>query len=523
MPTSVTMPQLGESVTEGVIARWLKKEGDPVDRDEPIAEIITDKVNAEMPSPFQGTLARIVAEEGATVPVGGEICQIEERSLVPAAAGASVMSTPDPALSDRKHAGEGAAPDDTRDGTRTADTAHANGASDSSGPEVRRRYSPVVKRLAQEHDVDLSAVSGTGLSGRVTKDDVVSYISARQSGGTMAAPAAALSSAASGASVVPAMGATTATTATTDARAAVHPPAEPTLSPAVSESTSVPDTGWSTPPTPSFTPASEPSGSRTPAVPPQQPTPQPAPRPAPAVAASAGADEEYLPLTPMRKAIAEHMVRSKTTAPHATTTIEVDMTRLVRWRERNKDLVKARHGVDITYLPLVMGAVVAALKDFPILNASWGEDRIILKRCINMGIAVGLDDGLLVPVIHNADERNTLGLARAVVDLTARARAGRLTLQDMQGGTFTLNNTGVFGAIVTTPVINQPQAAILAMNAIVKRPVVVEDDAIAVRSIMTLSLSFDHRIVDGLTAGRFNQRVAQYIDRINVEWLVASD
>jgi len=522
VPTSVTMPQLGESVTEGVIARWLKKEGDSVDRDEPIAEITTDKVNAEMPSPFRGALARIVAEEGATVPVGGEICQIEEFSAIPAGAGASATSTPGPALSDREHAGEGAAPDDTRDGTRTTGAAHANGANDGPSSEERRRYSPVVKRLAQEHDVDLSAVSGTGLSGRVTKDDVLSYISARQSGGatTEQSPAAALSPLSSGAPVVPRIGATA---ATADARSAVHPPAEPTLSPAVSEPAPTVDGGWSTPPTPSFAPTSEPSGPRRPAMPQQGPTPQPAPRLAPAVAAAAGADEDYLPLTPMRKAIAEHMVRSKTTAPHATTTIEVDMTRLVRWRERNKDLVKARHGVDVTYLPLVMGAVVAALKDFPILNASWGEDRIILKRRINMGIAVGLDDGLLVPVIHNADERNTVGLARAVADLTARARTGRLTLPDMQGGTFTLNNTGVFGAIVTTPVINQPQAAILAMNAIVKRPVVIEDDAIAVRSIMTLSLSFDHRIVDGLTAGRFNQRVAQYIDRINVEWLVTSD
>ncbi len=522
MPTSVTMPQLGESVTEGVIARWLKKVGDPVDRDEPIAEIITDKVNAEMPSPFRGALARIVAEEGATVPVGGEICQIEELSAVPAAAGAPAMSTPGLAFADREPAHEGAAPDATRDGTRTTDAARANGASD--GPEERRRYSPVVKRLAQEHDIDLAAVGGTGLSGRVTKDDVLSYIAARQPGEARTAPAA------SRGLVVPAMDATA---RSTDASVAVHPPVEPALSPAVSESAPAMDADRAVPPAatlvsvPTLPPAVElgPSG---PAVPTASPPPPPAsasqpPRPTPAVAASAGADEEYLPLTPMRKAIAEHMVRSKTTAPHATTTIEVDMTRLVRWRERNKELVKARHGVDVTYLPLVMGAVVAALKDFPILNASWGEDRIILKRRINVGIAVGLDDGLLVPVIHDADERNTVGLARAVVDLTARARAGRLTLQDMQGGTFTLNNTGVFGAIVTTPVINQPQAAILAMNAIVKRPVVIEDDAIAVRSIMTLSLSFDHRIVDGLTAGRFNQRVAQYIDRINVEWLVASD
>jgi pyruvate/2-oxoglutarate dehydrogenase complex dihydrolipoamide acyltransferase (E2) component len=235
-------------------------------------------------------------------------------------------------------------------------------------------------------------------------------------------------------------------------------------------------------------------------------------------AGSAGekADETYLPLTPMRKAIAAHMVHSKQTAPHATTTIEVDMTRLVKWRERHKEAMIARHGVDITYVAMVMVALVDALKAFPIMNSSWGEDRIILKKRVNIGVAVALDDGLLVPVIHNADERNMVGLARAVADLATRARAGRLTLNDLQGGTFTLNNTGVFGAIVTTPVINQPEAAILAMNAIVKRPVVIEDDAIAVRSMMILSLSFDHRIVDGFTAGRFMQHIVKNINGLEL-------
>jgi pyruvate/2-oxoglutarate dehydrogenase complex dihydrolipoamide acyltransferase (E2) component len=212
----------------------------------------------------------------------------------------------------------------------------------------------------------------------------------------------------------------------------------------------------------------------------------------------------------MRKAIAEHMVRSKHTSPHATTVVEVDMTHLVRWREANKETVRARHGVDITYVPIVIDAVVDALKAFPIMNSTWGEDKIILKRRINIGIAVGLEDGLVVPVIHDADEKSIVGLARAVSDLAQRARANRLTLQDMQGGTFTVNNVGVFGAVVSTPVINQPQAAILAMNAIVRRPVVV-DDAIAIRSMMNLCMSFDHRIVDGLISGRFMQRVVQNI------------
>ena len=452
MATPITMPQLGESVTEGVISRWLKAEGDRVERDEPLAEIITDKVNAEMPSPVAGTLLKIVAAEGATVPVGGEIAQIEVAAAVPAGvaappdAPAGVAAPPD--VSDAAAAlasePEPGAP------TSIAPSGGANGASDDSGE--RRRYSPLVKRLAQEHHVDLSQVAGTGLSGRVTKDDVLSFIS-----GSQGAPAA-----------IPAQAA---------------PPAAPAM------------------------PAPSPAPVTAPPPPPLSDMVASQAPPRPAVSA---ADEEYLPLTPMRRAIAEHMVRSKHTSPHATTVVELDMTHLVRWREANKEAVRARHGVDITYVPIVIQAVVEALKAFPVMNSSWGDDKIILKRRINIGVAVALEDGLVVPVIHDADEKSVVGLARAVADLAGRARANKLALADMQGGTFTVNNVGVFGAVMSTPVINQPQAAILAMNAIVKRPVVV-DDAIAIRSMMNLCMSFDHRIVDGLSSGRFMQRVVQHI------------
>jgi pyruvate/2-oxoglutarate dehydrogenase complex dihydrolipoamide acyltransferase (E2) component len=437
MATSITMPQLGESVTEGVISRWLKAEGDHVERDESLVEIVTDKVNAEMPSPVAGTLVKIIAPEGTTIPVGGELAEIEVDAAVPAGAAASTGSTgaTAPAQSD---SGAAAWVEPVAVG------ADAGGAREETVPQ--RRYSPVVRRLAQEHHLDLSQISGTGLGGRVTKDDVLQYIAERQ------APPAAQAAAVPGAPGVE--------QATGDRRQ-----------------------------------ATEEGGPLPPAV---------VPAPAPA----ARADEEYLPLTPMRKAIAEHMVRSVQTAPHATAVVEVDMTPLVRWREANREAARARHGVDITYVAFVIQAVAGALKAVPIMNSSWDEDKIILKRRINVGVAVGLEDGIVVPVVHDADERSIVGLARAIDDLVQRARTNRLTLQDMQGGTFTVNNVGVFGVVTSTPVINQPQAAILAMNAIVKRPVVV-DDAIAIRAMMNFCLSFDHRIVDGLTAGRFLERVVQ--------------
>src|SRR5438270_4871092 len=441
MVTPITMPQLGEAVTEGVISRWLKAEGDHVERDESLVEIVTDKVNAEMPSPVAGTLVKVMAPEGATIPVGGELAEIEVDAAVPAGAVASAGSTGATAPAER----------DSGAAVRAEPVAvgeDAGGAREENVPQ--RRYSPVVRRLAQEHHLDLSQISGTGLGDRVTKDDVLQFITQQHA----------------------------------------QPAAEATVPPTRAEAVAVAAT----------------------------PTAPTAPTAAPAPAPGARADEEYLPLTPMRKAIAEHMVRSVQTAPHATAVVEVDMTPLVRWRETNREAARARHGVDMTYVAFVIQAVVDALKAVRIMNSSWGEDKIILKRRINVGVAVGLEDGIVVPVIHDADEKSIVGLARAIDDLVQRARTNQLTLQDMQGGTFTVNNVGVFGVVTSTPVINQPQAAILAMNAIVKRPVAV-DDAIAIRAMMNLCLSFDHRIVDGLTAGRFLERVVQNICALDLSHL----
>jgi 2-oxoisovalerate dehydrogenase E2 component (dihydrolipoyl transacylase) len=462
MATPITMPQLGESVTEGVIARWLKAEGDHVEREESLVEIVTDKVNAEMPSPLSGTLVKIIAPEGATIPVGGALAEIAVDAAVPAgvaAPGDKTKATPSTA-------------GDSEASARTEPLAVGEGAAGAAEETVPpRRYSPVVRRLAQEHHLDLSKISGTGLGGRVTKDDVLQYIAQRQAqpGAEAAAPAARAE----------------VEQARDERREATGAPLPPTAYPPWGRGSSL----------------AGPAGRLPPAVMPSR-------------APGAPADEEYLPLTPMRKAIAEHMVRSVQTAPHATAVAEVDMTRLVRWREANKEAMRARRGVDITYVAFVIHAVADALKAVPIMNSSWDEDKIILKRRINVGVAVGLEEGIVVPVIHDADEKSIVGLARAVDDLVQRARANRLTLPDVQGGTFTVNNVGVFGVVSSTPVINQPQAAILAMNAIVKRPVVV-DDAIAIRAMMNLCLSFDHRIVDGLTAGRFLERVVHNIQALD--------
>ncbi len=465
MPTSITMPQLGESVTEGVVARWLKAEGERVERDEPLLEIITDKVNAEMPSPLAGTLVRIVAQEGATIPVGGEIALIE-------APGAASEAAPRNGASDRDSSSTATTPAATT-GNSVASTGPAEGtAGAQDGAEGTRRYSPVVRRLAQEHHVDLTQISGTGLAGRVTKDDVLAYMAQSHQAASVAGQPAAGQPAAVAA-----------------APSAMPPSAAPkTVAPL---------------------PVTRPLVELSPVVAEAAPAVRPV-----APERVAGDQDTILPLTPMRRAIAEHMVRSKHTSPHATTMVEVDMTPLVRWREANKDAVKARHGVDVTFIAFVIQAVTDALRAFPIMNSTWADDHIVLKRRINIGVAVGLDDGLVVPVIPDADEKSIIGLARAVADLAERARTNKLTLQDMQGGTFTVNNVGVFGAVVSTPVINQPQAAILAMNAIVKRPVVI-DDAIAIRSMMNLTMSFDHRIVDGLASGRFLQRVVQNLANVD--------
>lgn len=411
------MPQLGESVTEGTIGRWLKQVGDSVKKYESLVEIITDKVNAEVPAPIAGVLQAISAPEGATVAVGTEICVIETAAAVEAAPPATGRTEPPAA--------------------RAEPPAARAPASRAEQREEGGRLSPAVRRLADEQKVDVSGITGTGLGGRVTKKDVLDYVAAQG----------------------------------TPSRATASPRAE---APA--------------PRTPTGTVRG----------------PQPA------------LGDETLKLTPMRRSIAEHMARSKSTIPHAWTVTEVDMTTIVRVRQAGREAFRRQVGVDLTYVPFVIKAVVENLRHHPTLNAAWGGDHIILRRELNIGVAVSVDDGLVVPVIHHADDKNLAGLAKAVEDLAGRARAGKLTLEDVQGGTFTVNNPGTFGSVISYAIINQPQAAILNMEAIVKRPVVIED-AIAIRSMMNLCLSFDHRVMDGVAAVRFLQGVRASLEGFSGE------
>ena len=390
MATKIVMPQLGESVAEGVVARWLKRPGDKVERDEPVCEIVTDKVSAELPAPVAGVLREIVVPDGGTVAVGQEIGSIDEV------------------------AGEAPSSPDATPQTQAAAAAAPTPGFPSHGrePGSPGRYSPAVRRLAEEYGVELSRLKGTGAGGRVSKEDVLAYIAQREAGA--ASPAAARQV----------------------------------------DATALPATR-----------------------------------------------EELIPLSPVRRMIAEHMVRSKREAPHATTTFEVDMSRVVKWREAVREEFRRKEGVDLTYLPFVVRATVEGLKENPILNSVWSDEGILVKREINVGVAVALEDGLIVPVIRGADGKDLAAIAREASDLAARARAGKLAVADVQGGTFTVNNPGVFGTLVSAPIINFPQAAILSMEGLVKRPVVI-DDAIAIRPMMNICLSFDHRVMDGLQAAR---------------------
>lgn len=444
MPTSVTMPRLGESVAEGTIGAWLKQEGDLIERDESLAEVITDKINAELPSPVAGRLVKILIQADETVPVGTEIALIEESADV---------------ASEESPAGPDAAPVESVQEAKTplsepqyaTGVTHANGARGGNGrkeDEERQRISPLARRLAREHGIDLNEISGTGAGGRVRKEDILAYVDQRQS-----------------ASVAP--GSTSAVAA---APVAPAPKAAPVA----------------------------------PAAPMRPATPAPAPV---ASELTVAGDEIIVP-SRMRMAIAEHMVRSKRTSPHATTVVEIDMTNITRWLAKNKDEFKRREGYGISYVPFVMKAVCEGIRKFPIINSTWTEDnKIIIKRNINLGMAVSTDTGLVVPTIYDADQFTLAGLAKQVNALAQRARANKLTVQDMQNSTFVVNNPGVFGTIISMPIINQPHAGILSMDAVVKRPVVIEDDAIAVRSMMFMCLSFDHRLLDGAGAGGFLQAV----------------
>jgi 2-oxoisovalerate dehydrogenase E2 component (dihydrolipoyl transacylase) len=408
----IKMPQLGESVTEGTVDKWLKREGDMVRRDEPLVEVVTDKVNAEIPSPFEGKLVKITAAQGETVLVGAVIAQIEVAGA-PAAAAAQAPAKKQQATASVSEA----APE-------------APGPAPAGGGNGNARLSPAVRKLAAEHGIDPTTLRGSGMGGRVTRDDVLAAV-----GGAAA---------------------------TAPAQASAAAPARPT-----------------------------------------------APRD--------GTREELVKLSVMRKSIAEHMVRSLATSPHAWTMQEVDVTNLVRYRESEKEGFRARHGVPLTYIPFVVQIVCEAIKQYPWLNSTWSDEGIILKRYINMGIAVSIPDGLIVPVLKDADQRGFTDLVRSLNDLVERARNKQLKPDDVQGGTFTLNNTGSTGSVASQPIINQPQAAILTTESIVRRPVVI-GDGIAVRHMMNMAMSFDHRIIDGMMAGQF---LAYHKKRLE-EWTAAS-
>ena len=414
----IKMPQLGESVTEGTVDRWLKNEGDFVKRDEPLVEVITDKVNAEIPSPFEGKLVKITAAQGETVQVGAVIAQIETAA---AASDKAEPSAKQPQAAVSEAAAEAPGP---------AVQAPAPGGGDGNA-----RLSPAVRKLAAEHNLDPTTLRGSGLGGRVTRDDVLAAVG----GKTAAAPAAA-----------------------------------------------------------------------------RPATPAPAPQRAPQ-APRDGSREELVKLSVMRRSIAEHMVRSLATSPHAWTLQEIDVTNLVRYRESEKEGFKARHGVALTYLPFVAQIVCDALKEFPWLNSTWADEGVILKRYVNLGIAVSIPDGLIVPVLKDADQRGFTDLVRSLNDLIERARNKQLKPDDVQGGTFTLNNTGATGSVASQPIINQPQAAILTTESIVRRPVVI-GDGIAVRNMMNMALSFDHRIIDGMMAGQFLGFIKKRLE----EWTAGS-
>jgi pyruvate/2-oxoglutarate dehydrogenase complex dihydrolipoamide acyltransferase (E2) component len=464
MSTKITMPQLGESVAEGTVGRWLKHEGDVIKVDESLVEIITDKVTAELPSPVAGRVARILVGEDQTVRVGTEIAEIEEDGIGALAAGSTgAVST---AASSAQggadsHAAE-VAPGAT---VASVSTMTGPGSNGSALHDRNERISPLARRLAQEYQVDLHQILGTGEAGRVRKEDILAYMGSRER------QASALQT----------------------AGATMPRPAPEQQPPAPSTPQRAPDITF---PQTTFAPSAPPA-----AAPSAPSAAAPARPPAPPVSAAEG--DELITPSPMRRLIAEHMVRSKHTSPHATTIVEVDMTGITRWLDRNRDEFKQREGYSISYVPFVIKAAVEALKEFPYLNASWTDDnKIVLRKQIHVGVSIALDNGLIVPVIRNADTLNIAGLARAVNDLATRARSNRLQPHEVQGATFTVNNPGVFGTVISVAIINQPNAGILTMDAVVKRPVVVED-AIAIRSMMFLGLSFDHRVVDGGTAAPF--------------------
>ena len=434
MSVTIELPHVGESVVEGTIGKWLKQPGDAVKRYEPLVEIITDKVTMEVPSPVDGSLVRLLAEEGETLPMGAPIAEVatadspegaepETASIQVETAAPSSPGTTGQLLRDVTPVGPtgGAVVENFEPAGASASRPAAVATPTSAKPVPQpaaattgqTRLSPAVRRLAQEHSVDVSRIQGSGLGGRITREDILKFVES----GAAKAPAVA--------------------------------------------------------------PARQVVGET-----------------------SADGQETHVPLTPIRRMIAEAMVRSVTEIPHAWSTVEIDVTGLVALRTSVRAEFEQKQGGSLTFLPFISKAVVEALRSFPTMNATWGGDKIILKNRINLGLAVAVPDGLMVPVLHNADQLSIAGLAGGANDLAERARTKKLTLNDVQGGTFTLNNTGALGSIASGPIINYPQAGIMTFETIQKRAVVI-DDAIAIRSMMNVCLSFDHRINDGSEASGF--------------------
>ncbi|HLJ45344.1 MAG TPA: dihydrolipoamide acetyltransferase family protein [Bryobacteraceae bacterium] len=469
--TDVVMPQMGESIVEGTLTKWLKKPGERIERDEPLFEISTDKVDTEIPSPSAGVLNEVLVTEGTTVAIGTVVGRIEDGAAAASGNGAGAKveaASPPPSP-------QTAAPPSPASQTAPAQPAQpapeAPAASaaepEAAQPEIPSGpLSPLVRKMARDYNIDLRQVKGTGSGGRITKGDVEAYMSAQ--------------------------GAKTISQAAQPQPAAPAPAAAPVAAP---------------PPPP----AAAPVASQAPA--------QPAPA-APAMPRAESPRTRIEPMSVMRTKIAEHMIMSKRTSAHVTTVHRVDMTKVARIRERNKAEFQARHGFSLTYLPFVVRAAVEALRAYPIVNASVDGTNIVYHNDINIGIAVALEggNGLIVPVIRHADEMNVTGLQRAIVDLSTRARSRQLKPDEVQAGTFSITNFGSFGSIFATPVINQPQVAILGVGAVEKVPTVI-DDAIAIRSQCYLALTFDHRLIDGALGDQFTAKAKSVLENWSDEVL----
>ncbi|MBT4125366.1 MAG: 2-oxo acid dehydrogenase subunit E2 [Chloroflexi bacterium] len=435
MSFQVELPHVGESVTEAVIGKWLISPGDKIEKYDPLVEVITDKVNMDVPSPATGTLTKILAEEGETVPMGAVIAEMdtgEESAPVAAPDSGTVQaasSSPSASRIGTLVQGANVGPTggeflDTSLSTSEPEAAPQTAASSSTSSPRQKGFSPVVTRLAAQHDIDLNSLVGTGLGGRVTKKDVMTAVEA---GGS-----------------------------------------------AVS---SAPD-------------------------------------------ANDSREDEIIDPTPIRRMIADHMVKSMSEIPHAWSAIEVDVTGMVEWRSANKESFQQQHGVRITYLPIALEVVANALRKHPRLNSRWSDGKIVLKKAVNVGVAVAASEGLVVPVVHGAADATLVELAGMLDGVVNRARSGSMTIEDVQGGTFTLNNTGSLGSVWGGAIINHPQAAILTTEAIVKRPVVITEngsDSVVVRSMMNICLSFDHRIIDGAEASEFLQSVKSGLEAISLD------